>query len=43
MADGPTREEALRKVDLVAELWIAKARKMGRPIPQPLVVDVVAA
>jgi predicted RNase H-like HicB family nuclease len=35
MADGPTQEEALKKVREVAGLWIEAARGMGRAIPQP--------
>jgi predicted RNase H-like HicB family nuclease len=35
MADGATREDALRNLNTTAELWIAKARKMGREIPEP--------
>ncbi len=43
MADGSTREEALRNLDHVAELWIAKAKKMGREIPVPECERVFAA
>ena len=35
MADGATREEALQNLNVTAELWIAKARRMGRDIPEP--------
>ena len=35
MADGSTREEALQNLNVTAELWIAKARKMGRDAPEP--------
>lgn len=34
-ADGPTRPEALKNLDRVAELWITEARSMGRAIPAP--------
>ncbi len=35
MADGATREDALQNLNVTAGLWIAKARKMGREIPEP--------
>ena len=35
MADGATREDALQNLNATAELWIAKARTMGREIPEP--------
>lgn len=34
-ADGPTREAALRNLEVVIEEWIDTARSLGRPIPQP--------
>lgn len=34
-ADGPTREAALRNLEVVIEEWIETARSLGRPIPQP--------
>lgn len=34
-ADGPTRREALENVEAVIEEWIATARELGRPIPEP--------
>ena len=43
MADGITREEAISNLCVVAELWMAKARKMGRSIPQPEREPLVAA
>jgi predicted RNase H-like HicB family nuclease len=35
MADGPTRKEALEKVTIVIEEWIATAREIGKDIPEP--------
>ena len=35
MADGATYEEALANVELVIDEWIATARELGRPIPEP--------
>ncbi len=35
MADGATREEALENLNTTAELWIFKARQMGREVPKP--------
>jgi predicted RNase H-like HicB family nuclease len=34
-ADGPTRQAALKNADQVVKEWIALARELGRPIPQP--------
>ena len=34
-ADGRTRQEALKNVDLVIKEWIETAQSLGRPIPQP--------
>ena len=34
-ADGPTRQEALAKVEIVIGEWIETARGMGRVIPEP--------
>ncbi|HEX9988422.1 MAG TPA: type II toxin-antitoxin system HicB family antitoxin [Chloroflexia bacterium] len=34
-ADGPTYQEALANVQLVAEKWIEVARELNRPIPEP--------
>jgi predicted RNase H-like HicB family nuclease len=35
MADGPTYEDALKAVEIVIQEWIATAKELGRPIPQP--------
>lgn len=35
MADGETREEALRNLEEVQAIWIKTARRLGRPIPEP--------
>lgn len=35
MADGETRSEALRKVELVISEWIETAQELGREIPIP--------
>jgi predicted RNase H-like HicB family nuclease len=34
-ADGLTSREALANVEVVAYEWIATARELGRPIPEP--------
>ena len=34
-ADGPTRQEALSAVEIVISEWLASARQLGRPIPEP--------
>ena len=34
-ADGATYEEALANVEVVIKDWIATAKELGRPIPQP--------
>jgi predicted RNase H-like HicB family nuclease len=34
-ADGPTKQAALKNVDVVIEEWIATAKELGRPIPEP--------
>ena len=43
IADGATREEALDNLNTTAELWILKARKMGREVPKPDYEEVFAA
>ena len=35
MADGATYEEALANVQVIIDEWIATARELGRPIPEP--------
>jgi predicted RNase H-like HicB family nuclease len=35
MADGSTHQEALANLELVVQEWIATARELGRPIPEP--------
>ena len=34
-ADGKTRREALKNVEVVIREWIETAEELGRPIPQP--------
>ncbi len=34
-ADGKTRWEALKNVEIVIQEWIETATELGRPIPQP--------
>jgi predicted RNase H-like HicB family nuclease len=34
-ADGATKQAALKNVDAVIEEWIATAKELGRPIPEP--------
>jgi predicted RNase H-like HicB family nuclease len=35
MADGNSKAKALVQTERVAQEWIATAKKLGRPIPQP--------
>jgi predicted RNase H-like HicB family nuclease len=35
MADGATQQAALRNADIVIKEWIATAKALGRPIPEP--------
>ena len=35
MADGSSYREALRAVERIAKEWLATAKELGRPIPQP--------
>ena len=35
MADGATKHAALKNVDVVIREWIATAKSLGRPIPEP--------
>ena len=35
MADGPTRQAALKNVDVIIKEWIETAKSLGRPIPEP--------
>lgn len=34
-ADGPTPQDALANVEVVAREWIETARELGRPTPEP--------
>ncbi|MFY4730395.1 type II toxin-antitoxin system HicB family antitoxin [Nitrospira sp. BLG_2] len=34
-ADGATYQEALANVETVIRKWIATAKELGRPIPEP--------
>ena len=38
-SDGATVEEAIANVAKAADEWIAAAREMGRPIPEPFNVE----
>ena len=33
-ADGPTKQAALKQVDVVIAEWIETAKELGRPIPE---------
>ncbi len=35
MADGATYQEAVANAELVIAEWLATARDLGRPIPEP--------
>ncbi|MBD3339792.1 MAG: type II toxin-antitoxin system HicB family antitoxin [Candidatus Lokiarchaeota archaeon] len=35
MADGKSYQEAIRNVKTIIAEWIATAKELGRPIPQP--------
>ena len=35
MADGATYADAVAAAEVVIEEWIASARELGRPIPEP--------
>ena len=34
-ADGATKQAALKNVDAVIKEWLATAKELGRPIPEP--------
>ncbi len=34
-ADGATKQAALKNVDTVIKEWIATAKELGRPVPEP--------
>ena len=34
-ADGPTRQAALKNVDVVIKEWIETAKSLGRAVPEP--------
>ena len=34
-ADGPTYRKALANVEVVMREWMATAKELGRPIPEP--------
>ncbi len=34
-ADGATKQAALKNVDFVIKEWLATAKELGRPIPEP--------
>ncbi len=35
MADGASYQKALENVEQIIQEWIATARELGRPIPEP--------
>jgi predicted RNase H-like HicB family nuclease len=35
MADGRTKAEALKAVEVVAREWIETAKEIGRKVPEP--------
>ena len=35
MSDGATYHKALKNVEIIAQEWVATAKELGRPIPQP--------
>jgi antitoxin HicB len=35
MSDGETRDEAMANLDDAIGAWIAEARALGRPVPEP--------
>ena len=35
MSDGSTYEECVRNAEVVMHEWIAYAKELGRPIPEP--------
>jgi predicted RNase H-like HicB family nuclease len=35
MADGNTYQEALSNAEQIIQEWIATAKELGRPVPQP--------
>lgn len=35
MADGPTHQEALDNVEIIAQEWIETAKQKGRAVPKP--------
>lgn len=35
MADGETRQEALKNAETIIQEWIETARELGRPVPAP--------
>ena len=35
MADGPTRQQAMEKIEQIMEEWIETATSLGRTIPEP--------
>ena len=35
MADGATKQAALKKAEQVIKEWITTAKSLGRPIPEP--------
>ncbi|MBF0109941.1 MAG: type II toxin-antitoxin system HicB family antitoxin [Magnetococcales bacterium] len=40
MADGPTRQQAMEKIEQIMEEWIETATSLGRAIPEPKGVTV---
>ena len=36
MADGKTREEAVKNAQIIIDEWIEYAKELGREIPEPM-------
>ena len=35
LADGATYQEAVAQAEIIIDEWLATARELGRPIPEP--------
>lgn len=42
MADGKTKEEALKEIETVKNMWIECAKEDGEEVPEPSLFDGVA-
>jgi predicted RNase H-like HicB family nuclease len=43
MADGATREEALKNINVVIQDWIETAKSLRRPVPNPMTREQIEA